>query len=110
MTWAGPNVAAQVHRPVRPGHRDFAVAVATLPVPHGVTKVRVDDRSFTNIFGCRIGVDMNGTFDVAAEALAIARRFGRQLSGLLWVPAFALYDLLRADSSKFGYWMGARQS
>ena len=53
---------------------------------------------------------MNGTFDVAAEALAIARRFGRQLSGLLWVPAFALYDLLRADSSKFGYWMGARQS
>ena len=58
----------------------------------------------------RIGADMNATFDVAAEALAIARRFGRQLSGLLWVPTFALYDVLRADSSKFLYWMGARQS
>jgi hypothetical protein len=50
-----------------------------------------------------MAVDMNGTFDVAAEALAIARRYGRQLSGLQRVPAFALYDLLRADSSKFLY-------
>jgi hypothetical protein len=99
----GPNAAAQVHRPVRRGRRDFAVAIAKLPVPHGVTKVRVDHRSFTDIFGCRIAVDMNGTFDVAAEARAIARRYGRQLPGLQRVPAFALYDLLRADSSKFLY-------
>jgi hypothetical protein len=92
-----------------PAGRDFAAAVAKLPVPHGVTKVRVDDRSFTDIFGCRIAVDMNATFDVAAEARATARRCGRQLPGLRWVPAFALYDLLRADSSTFLYWMGARQ-
>jgi hypothetical protein len=103
-------VAAQVHRPVRPQRRDFAAAVAKLPVPQDVTEGRVDDRSFTDTFGCRIGADMNGTFEVADEALAMARLFGRQLSGLLWVPAFALYDLLRADSNKFGYWMGARQS
>jgi hypothetical protein len=105
----GTNAAAQVRRAVRPGRRDFAAAVAKLPVPHGVAKVRVDDRSFTDTFGCRIAVDMNATFDVAAEARATARRYGRQLPGLRWVPAFALYDLLRADSSTFLYWMGARQ-
>jgi hypothetical protein len=93
-----------------PAWRDFAATVAKLPVPQDVTEGRVDDRSFTDTFGCRIGADMNGTFDVAAEALAMARRFGRRLCGLLWVPAFALYDLLRADSSKFLYWMGATQS
>ena len=93
-----------------PAWRDFAATVAKLPVPQDVTEARVDDRSFTDIFGGRIGAYMNGTFDLTAEDLAMARRFGRQLSGLLRVPAFALYDLLRADSSKFGYWMGARQS
>ena len=103
----GPNAAAQVHRPVRPGRRDVAAAVAKLPVPPGVTKVRVDHHSFTATFGCRIAVDMNGTFDVAAEAPALARRYGRQLSELLRVPAFALYDLQRANSSKFLDWRGA---
>ena len=77
----GPNAAARVHRPVRGGRGDFAAAVAKLSVPPGVDTVHVDDHSFTNIFGCRIAVDMNGTFDVAAEARARARRYGRQLSG-----------------------------
>jgi hypothetical protein len=109
MTWARMRRLRSTGQ-FGPAWRDFAAAVAKLPVPRDITEGRVDDCSFTDTFGCRIGADMNGTFDVAAEALAMACRFGRQLSGLLWVPAGALYDLLRADSSKFLYWMGARQS
>ena len=93
-----------------PAWRDFAAAVAKLPVPQHVTEGRVDDRSFTDTFGCRIAIDLTGAFDEAAEGRAIARGYARRLSDLLGVPAFALYDLLRADSSKFLYWMGAKQS
>jgi hypothetical protein len=77
-------------------------AVAKLPLPQGVTNIRVDDRSITDTFGCRIAIDLTGTFK-AAEGSAIARQYARQLSALIGVPAFALYDLLRTDSSKFLY-------
>ncbi|MCU1700893.1 MAG: hypothetical protein JWR34_6956 [Mycobacterium sp.] len=84
-------------------HDAVASAVAKLPLPTGVTKVLIDDRSFTDTFGCRIAIDLTGAFDEAAEGRAIARGYARRLSDLLGVPAFALYDLLRADSSRFAY-------
>lgn len=78
-------------------------AVAKVPMPPGVTKVGVDDRSITDTFGCRIAVDLIGTFGEAAEGHAIARQYAQRLSSFLGVPAFAPYDLLRADSSTFLY-------
>jgi hypothetical protein len=51
--------------------------------------------SVTDTFGCRIAVDLTGTFDEQTEGLAIARRYAEQLSLALGVPAFPFYDLLR---------------
>jgi hypothetical protein len=42
-------------------------AVDQLPMPIGVTKVAIDDRSVTDIFGCRIAIDLTGTFDETTE-------------------------------------------
>jgi hypothetical protein len=78
-------------------------AVAELPVPLGVTHVGIDDRSFTGAFGCRIAIELTGTFRQAVEGPKIARQYARELANALGVPAFALYDLLRADPSKFLY-------
>jgi hypothetical protein len=50
-------------------------------------------------FGCRIAVDLTGTFDERTEGLAIARRYAEQLSLALGVPAFPFYDLLRRDDT-----------
>jgi hypothetical protein len=75
--------------------------IAALPVPHGVTSIEVDDRSMTGTFGCRIAVDLTGTFDQTSEGRVIARRYADALSTALGVPAFALYDLLRSDSTEF---------
>jgi transposase len=72
-------------------------AVAELPKPKGVFDVTVDCNSVTDTFGCRIAVDLTGTFDEQAEGLAIARRYAEQLSRALGVPAFPFYDLLRRD-------------
>ena len=72
-------------------------AVAQLPKPTGVFEVTVDCHSVTDTFGCRIAVDLTGTFDERSEGLAIARRYAEQLSRALGVPAFAFYDLLRRD-------------
>ena len=76
-------------------------AGAKLSRPTGVTQVRVDDRSMTNTFGCRIAVDLTGTFDEKIEGPSIARSYAQRLSAALGVPAIALFDLLRNDSSKF---------
>ena len=70
-------------------------AVAELSNPPGVLEVKVDDTSATDTFGCRIAVDLTGTFDEQSEGCDIARRYAKQLSALLGVPVFAFYDLLR---------------
>lgn len=70
-------------------------AVAQLPKPGGVFDVTVDYTSVTDMFGCRIAVDLVGTFDEQTDGLAIARRYAEQLSLALGVPAFSFYDLLR---------------
>jgi hypothetical protein len=72
-------------------------AVAELPNPKGVFEITVDRNSVTDTFGCRIAVDLTGTFDEQTEGLAIARRYAEQLSLALGVPAFPFYDLLRRD-------------
>lgn len=72
-------------------------AVDRLPVPDGVAEVVVDDRSVGDTFGCRIAVDLLGTFDESRQGLCIARDYARRLSAELGVPAFPLFDLLRLD-------------
>jgi hypothetical protein len=71
--------------------------VDELPIPRGVFDVTVDCNSVTDTFGCRIAVDLTGTFDEQAEGLAIARGYAEQLSATLSVPVFPFYDLLRRD-------------
>ncbi|MCW2623521.1 hypothetical protein [Mycobacterium sp.] len=72
-------------------------AVAELPNPEGVFEVTDDCNSVTDTFGCRIAVDLTGTFDEQTEGLAIGRRYAEQLSLALGVPVFPFYDLLRRD-------------
>lgn len=72
-------------------------AVAVLPRPKGIFEITVDCNSVTDTFGCRIAVDLTGSFDEQTEGLAIARRYAEQLSLALGVPAFPFYDLLRRD-------------
>lgn len=76
---------------------DVRAAVAKLPKPAGVLEAKVDGDGVTDTFGCRIAVDLTGTFDERAEGLAIARGYAAQLTAALGVPAFALFDLLRRD-------------
>ncbi|MBY0291070.1 MAG: hypothetical protein K2X52_28605 [Mycobacteriaceae bacterium] len=72
-------------------------AVAKLANPRGVLKVTVDDTAVSDTFGCRIAVDLTGTFDEQTEGLAIARRYAEQLSEALRIPVHALCDLLGRD-------------
>jgi hypothetical protein len=72
-------------------------AVCQLPKPQGVSRVEVDTCSVGDMFGCRIAVDLTGTFGEVAESIAIARTYADALSAVLGVPAFAFYDLLRRD-------------
>jgi hypothetical protein len=76
-------------------------AVAQLPTPDGVINVRVDDRSMSQTFGCRIAIDLTGTFDEKIDGPSIARSYAVRLAAVLGVPAFALFDLLRNDPAKF---------
>lgn len=73
-------------------------AVAELPTPSGVLQVSVDCSSVTDTFGCRIAVDLTGTFDEQTEGLAIARCYAEQLSSALGVPVFPFRDLLQRDN------------
>jgi len=41
--------------------------VSRLPTPDGVVSVTVDDTLMTDTFGCRIAVDLMGTFDERTE-------------------------------------------
>ena len=76
---------------------DVRAAVTALPLPAGVVEAKVDDESITDTFGCRIAIDLTGTFDEKAEGLAIAREYAVSLSEVLGVPAFAFHDLLRRN-------------
>ena len=70
-------------------------AVAVLPRPVGVLDVDVDCSAVSDTFGCKIVVELTGTFDEQAEGPTIARGYAKQLATAIGVPAFALYDLLR---------------
>jgi hypothetical protein len=70
-------------------------AVAGLSSPAGVSDIVVDDSAPTDTFDCRVVVELTGTFDEATEGREIARRYAKQLSIALGVPAFSLFDLLR---------------
>lgn len=76
---------------------EVRAAVDALPLPAGVVEAKVDGEAVTDTFGCRIAVDLTGTFDEKADGLAIAREYAASLSASLGVPAYAFYDLLRRD-------------
>jgi hypothetical protein len=76
---------------------DVRAAVDALALPSGVVEAKVDGDAVTDTFGCRIAVDLSGTFDEKLDGLAIAREYAAGLSAALGVPAFAFYDLLRRD-------------
>ncbi len=76
---------------------DVRAAVDALPLPSGVVEAKVDSEAVTDTFGCRIAMDLTGTFDEKADGLAIAREYAAELSAVLGAPAFAFYDLLRRD-------------
>jgi hypothetical protein len=76
---------------------DVRAAVAALPLPDGVVEAKVDGEAVTDTFGCRVAVDLTGTFDEEAEGLTIARDYASGLSEALGLPAFAFHDLLRRD-------------
>ena len=77
------------------GEDAVRAAVAVLPRPEGVLDVDVDCSAVTDIFGCRVAVDLTGTFDEQAEGPTIARGYAKQLTAAIGVPAFALYRGLR---------------
>jgi hypothetical protein len=72
--------------------------VALLPAPEGVSEVRVDCTAIADTFGCKIAIDLTGTFDERADGPTIARGYAKLLTAALGVPAFALYDLLRSPA------------
>ena len=76
---------------------DVRAAVAALIMPEGVHVVEVDGDTVTDTFGCRVAVDLTGTFDERADGLVIARTYASELSAALGVPAYAFHDLLRRD-------------
>lgn len=74
--------------------------VAELPTPAGVFDITVDASSPSETFGCRIAVDLTGTFNEETDGPTIARTYAAQLSTALGVPAFAFHDLLRSDPER----------
>ena len=72
-------------------------AVEELDNPPGVNHVEIGTISVGDLFGCRIAVDLTGTFDEGAESVRIARGYAEALSRRLGVPAHAFHDLLRRD-------------
>jgi hypothetical protein len=76
---------------------DVSAAVAELVLPRGVQAVKVDGDAVTDTFGCRIAVDLTGTFDEQADGVVIARAYASELAEALGVPVYAFHDLLRSD-------------
>jgi hypothetical protein len=62
-----------------------------------VVRVEVDDSLMSETFGCRIAVDLTGSFDETSEGPTIARRYANALAALIGVPAYAFYDLPRRE-------------
>jgi hypothetical protein len=79
------------------GVADVRDAIARLPMPAGVDAVEVDDSLMTDTFGCRIAVDLTGSFDERTEGPTLARQYAEALTAAIGVPAYAFYDLLRRD-------------
>lgn len=94
------------HRPVDPfvsvyidgaaAMADVRAAIEELAIPPGVDSVSVTAAADTS--GCRIAVDLTGTFDAKSEGRTLARRCATQLSEALGVPAFAFQDLIAAGN------------
>ena len=76
---------------------DVRAAVDSLPLPTGVVEAKIDGEAITDTFGCRIAIDLTGTFDEKNDGLAVAREYAAGLTAALGVPAYAFYDLLRRD-------------
>ena len=78
-----------------------AVRAATegLALPAGVAHIGVVTSSDT--LGCRVAVDLSGSFDAETEGRQIARGYAMELSKALGVPAFALHDLILTGSSEW---------
>jgi hypothetical protein len=74
-------------------------ATESMQLPVGVNRVTVASSSDT--LGCRVAVDLLGTFDEATEGRVIARSYAVALSEVLGVPAFALHDLILAGRSEW---------
>jgi hypothetical protein len=74
-------------------------ATEGLALPTGVHQV--DVTSSSNTLGCRVAVDLMGTFDEKAEGRRMARGYAEQLSEALGMPAFALHDLITAGRSEW---------
>lgn len=69
-------------------------AAVELSMPAGV--LAVDVVATADTFGCRIAVDLTGSFDEKSDGRRIARAYAAQLAEVLGVPAFALHDLILA--------------
>jgi hypothetical protein len=82
---------------VAAGAAEVREAVTRLPMPDDVVRVEVDDSLMSETFGCRIAVDLTGSFDETSEGPTIARRYANALAALIGVPSYAFYDLLRRE-------------
>ncbi|WP_319450360.1 MULTISPECIES: hypothetical protein [unclassified Mycobacterium] len=79
------------------GAAEVREAVARLPVPKDVVRVEVDDGLMSDTFGCRIAVDLTGSFDERLQGPTIARHYADALAAQIGVPAYAFYDLVRSE-------------
>lgn len=78
---------------------DVRNVIEGLTVPAGVDRIDVVAASATDTLGCRVAVELSGTFDEQSEGRQIARAYAEQLSATLGHPAFALHDLILAGSA-----------
>ena len=74
-------------------------AAVELAMPAGV--LAVDVVAAADTFGCRIAVDLTGSFDEKRDGRRIARGYAAQLTDALGVPVFALHDLILVGRSEW---------
>jgi hypothetical protein len=86
-----------VYVDVAAGAAEVREALTRLPMPGDVVRVEVDDSLMSETFGCRIVLDLTGSFDETSEGPTIARLYANALAALIGVPAYATYDLLRRE-------------
>lgn len=78
---------------------DVRKVIEGLTIPVGVDRIEVVAASATDTLGCRVAVELCGTFDEQSEGRRIARTYAEHLSAALGLPAFALQDLILAGSA-----------